>query len=69
MRQPAYKRHDFYPGSFTEGEKLCTDASGPLFRKVSPVESAGALKGKEQVEAPRDRIPMECRVADRRVVV
>ena len=46
MRQPAYKRHDFYPGSFTEREKLCTDARGALLRKVSRGSLAGASKGK-----------------------
>ena len=33
MRQPAYRRHDFYLDSFMEGEKLCTDANGALLRK------------------------------------
>ena len=46
MRQPVYRRHDFYSGTFTEREKLCTDARGALFRKVSAVESCWSVKGK-----------------------
>ena len=46
MRQPVHRRHDFYLGSFTEGEKLCTDASGALLRKVSPGKTCWSVQGK-----------------------
>ena len=53
-----------------EHGKLCTDASGALLSKVSPVESCWSAQGKGTSGAPtRPKKPMQCPVADRLVVV